>query len=671
MLRYYVLGLIAILVIAGNIGCTKGVPIIESMSSLSDSSGGGTPSDPGIPATPVGLVVDAAFSVASNWNDYIKMSAAGARENVACSSPSNVKYGSAGGCVHGGEIKKVVLPANFTSCVNLSLEDSLGVFNWRCEQTDSAVEFASLLKPGRGLSDLIAPGGPGTDPAWKKNAVTLFYKSTEGLKVVGESTPSVWWGNAIANAPVIGGTLAGSTGDQANVGKIYVVSSDLNISSTFTLDADKIALVTLGSAKISATSLTLFISNWSSPKEYFWLEGKLEGLIAPLMQAVSGKFAWSRFQNLSLKNFTQVPSIQIDSSEGLLIQNFLLRESEKFLITSSYITALDMRISFAKGDGLYLSGANNNSFHRLVVNSTGAVNLGVNLVDSSNNSFSQFAVLHAGANGVEISRVGGTTDNNIFTQGLISKTNGFGLLINASTSGSFINSVVSIDNQSYDFKSYATSVNFYNSVYDSSSFFSAPSWCGFGVGTCSSSGDFTDLTSIQGGFLTNATVNSNYSTLLDAITIGDFFSRLFLSLSFTSSGSINYIGAGSNYSLADWRLNANSPLYLRSFNGTAGDATTKNPESVVNADTGECSGEVAGTVTTGGGQTILYHAIEKAYDGEGDDDGLCEANETCYYAPNIGFYQGDSTIYPEVPHCRIVASNIKILKHGQYAVSGP
>jgi hypothetical protein len=41
--------------------------------------------------------------------------------------------------------------------------------------------------------------------------------------------------------------------------------------------------------------------------------------------------------------------------------------------------------------------------------------------------------------------------------------------------------------------------------------------------------------------------------------------------------------------------------------------------------------------------TFLLNAIESLLDGTGDEDGLCESNETCIYAPNFGFYQGETS----------------------------
>jgi hypothetical protein len=46
------------------------------------------------------------------------------------------------------------------------------------------------------------------------------------------------------------------------------------------------------------------------------------------------------------------------------------------------------------------------------------------------------------------------------------------------------------------------------------------------------------------------------------------------------------------------------------------------------------------TLTTAGGGTYLKLAIEEPSTDTGDNDGLCEANETCIYTPSIGVDQG-------------------------------
>jgi hypothetical protein len=84
----------------------------------------------------------------------------------------------------------------------------------------------------------------------------------------------------------------------------------------------------------------------------------------------------------------------------------------------------------------------------------------------------------------------------------------------------------------------------------------------------------------------------------------------------------------------DWRAVTGSAIHNKSGNGsTANGAFTAGST---------CPAEVAGSVTeTVNGNTFLRHADEIADDEIGDNDGLCESNESCIYAPNIGAYQGE------------------------------
>jgi hypothetical protein len=38
------------------------------------------------------------------------------------------------------------------------------------------------------------------------------------------------------------------------------------------------------------------------------------------------------------------------------------------------------------------------------------------------------------------------------------------------------------------------------------------------------------------------------------------------------------------------------------------------------------------------------HAVELINDRVGDDDGLCESDEACAFAPNLGAYQGQGAL---------------------------
>jgi hypothetical protein len=101
-------------------------------------------------------------------------------------------------------------------------------------------------------------------------------------------------------------------------------------------------------------------------------------------------------------------------------------------------------------------------------------------------------------------------------------------------------------------------------------------------------------------------------------------------------------------SILDLALKADDTL-LRNRNAlpTGNDVTTHQwfNSSGAPADQAACTGRVPGSSFVAGTPNrceslFLKHAWELLEDGAGDDDGLCESNETCEVARNIGGYQG-------------------------------
>ncbi len=91
-----------------------------------------------------------------------------------------------------------------------------------------------------------------------------------------------------------------------------------------------------------------------------------------------------------------------------------------------------------------------------------------------------------------------------------------------------------------------------------------------------------------------------------------------------------------NFLIWDSRPLSGDNLYDRSYSGTSVNGT-------LNIDGSPC---VANTVAstdylTSALGTFLRTAIEIAHDQVGNNNGLCEANEDCIFAPHIGAYQGD------------------------------
>ncbi len=96
--------------------------------------------------------------------------------------------------------------------------------------------------------------------------------------------------------------------------------------------------------------------------------------------------------------------------------------------------------------------------------------------------------------------------------------------------------------------------------------------------------------------------------------------------------------AGTVCQLWDWRLTEPAANPLRDRSG-AGDQVNDPFGSGVLCPAA-VDGDVVVTDQQDPPQTFLANAIELLGAG-GDDDGLCESNETCVYSPNFGAYQGE------------------------------
>ena len=89
--------------------------------------------------------------------------------------------------------------------------------------------------------------------------------------------------------------------------------------------------------------------------------------------------------------------------------------------------------------------------------------------------------------------------------------------------------------------------------------------------------------------------------------------------------------------------------------------------STISFSSGLCGGLLTGNDSlTVGSKIFLQHAIEIDDDGIGNDNGLCESNENCIYAPNIGSYQGEggiSSTYCTTASTGVNVTNAKIFKY--------
>ncbi|MFZ4404662.1 MAG: hypothetical protein ACOYOK_11220, partial [Pseudobdellovibrionaceae bacterium] len=92
--------------------------------------------------------------------------------------------------------------------------------------------------------------------------------------------------------------------------------------------------------------------------------------------------------------------------------------------------------------------------------------------------------------------------------------------------------------------------------------------------------------------------------------------------------------------VTDHRLSASDNILRNTIgNGSANGAWTDGALCPAIVD-----GNVAITNLNATPITFLKNAMEAMDDGIGNDNGLCESSETCIYAPNFGYYQGEGTL---------------------------
>lgn len=145
----------------------------------------------------------------------------------------------------------------------------------------------------------------------------------------------------------------------------------------------------------------------------------------------------------------------------------------------------------------------------------------------------------------------------------------------------------------------------------------------------------------------DASGSASYSILTSAAA-WQLFENPFRSWGLQGPMSSSSRGVCNSGSCAIWdlRASAGGPLYNRSLDGQSANGD-------LNLDGAHCNSlAIDGSATSSAaGKTFLRNAIEIIEDAVGDDNGLCEANEDCLWAPNIGSYQGYST--PTAGYCNL------------------
>ena len=578
----------------------------------------------------------------SNWNDYVSKNGANYIDasGSSCNKSASGFYST---CLNGGEIRQFEVPG-YASCTNLTASDALGAFNWVCDASTDPVRMVSTsLKQGKGLSDLI----DFTSPGWLNNTLTV---SANDIAVY--STPaSVWWNNPVSEVT--------ASGSLATAGTIYVVSADL--AAELTVDAPRIALVikpgvslsgdpgTPSAPIVSSSTVGDFAYYW---REFLWFEGAINAT------SETGGLYLRGVTNSVLKNVSVYGAgVTIAYSTGMLIDGISVANNSG---TGLYLTYTDHSIirnvvSSNNGTGIYLTYSRYNILTDLLMFSNASRGYDQAFQSAANTLINVTAI----NNGTGIS-MWDAVYQKLINVAAIRNSTGISDVMNANYNT--MRNIILADNE-LEGLLVAGTTNTYqghrkvggnarndciNQITNGSS--GCPTYTSTGISTSAS---FV-------AEVTTDTVNTDGLSgvaLYDNITQWLGFDNAYRgwglqgTAAYPDISNQGFCGTGLNCQIWDWSLalgdtGDNGAAVAHSVNALpTGDEFDIYPYRSIN-DEAICLALDAtwDTQYSSCKTNMLHDAVEMPSDGIGNDNGLCESNETCLYTPNIGAYQGHGAL---------------------------
>ena len=631
----------------------------------------------------------------ANWNDYIAPPASNLffRVSPYLRVPTSLfptDTACTAICAHAGELRKVLVSSK-TSCNNLSMSDSVGAFEWRCEDSQSPLFFYSVgFKKGKGLSDLLLSDGSD----WRSLSVTLSENSTN----LSTSAASKWWGNTIEtiNAAQMNPTSGNPRKFLNSAGKVYVLTQS-SASTGVEITADKVSLVTLPGVTLSSSTTLTASSNCFTQNCLLMTKNNFSWFEVKVSHAISGTYA---LKVESFKYNTRIHRSEITGSANAL---GIYISGIGSIISQSKISNLLTGISYASSTAF--NTVNNSEFSKLttaVHNSGSSYGVTYNSKFFANTNAIYFNAVQlmtvqsvlishstkgidsifssasfSVSNSLFVNNTDGIIDDSILNLNSISIINSSGAGLQAKTARvvntNLINNnkgYVSTNNQAatasetYSLTSannITNDIEFSNSAqnhyfYDSLNLGSGSSRCVYGTGltnigltsaNCLTAGmssinraEGISTSSLYEGFK-NDTLNAHgsngasgelYSNITDYFNFENW-SRVWSKYNATftwPSSDLSGSCSGGNCGIFDYSLKANAN-YLKNANG-------------VFAANQACPATVKGSVHFQIIQNLssfsksLRYAVEYTMDGKGNDNGMCEANEYCYFVPDNGSY---------------------------------
>jgi len=600
-----------------------------------------------------------------NWNDYISNNGATqfTASDMACSwvgfLPRSV-------CLHAGQYR--VMEINWrNSCDGLSATDVLGAFNWLCDDSTGVARMISTgLREGKYLSDLI--DWTVNPPVWIPNTVLV---ENNGMQYAASET-SVWWGNPIE--------VDNDGGSLATEGTIYVVTT--NADASYTLDADRIGFV-IQPGMILRNSVSVGTGMIYALQQYYmWLEGDIDAT----GNWAGMQLAWVHslvLSNVKVAN-ADVTDISFEgNSSGNLLKDIVLSNSMNGLRVELWslvdgLTSTNMsNIAIAPGINTTLIDITASNSMAGITNGYASGSIVYNLTSTNNASA-----------GVSSGRAG-----NIDIVNAAIVNNNVGITVNQSSArNSFINTVVTENTTGIMLQTFTIADYFSgllkvgNDVTDC--FIDPTSLIPSGLQdiTCANDADsdailtwdVSGIDSFVGRVVTDDLVNNsdvNGVALFDNITDWLGFEN-------------QYRGWGNNGLSVDdissrWQCSGELTCRIWDWslaNGDTGDHGSPVLLNVLSLPTGNDTLTHVWDISSSAGcdaipfaqwndvgstceSVVLRNAVEILDDGIGNENGLCESDETCLFTPNVGSYQGHGNLIPAGTFVDGIISGVTLLRY--------
>lgn len=520
----------------------------------------------------------------NNWNDYISYDGRDrfSAADTACDSTVD-PY-----CFHAGFMRYVDIPGK-TSCTGMTADDFLGVFEWFCDDTTNPARMiTSGIKTGKGLSDLI----DFDTERWKSNIVVIredgdFYTISE----------SGYW---CANPIVLNND--GSNGSDMAEGEIHIVT--INPNATYTFGADKVSLLIKPGVTLTGSATPNETIIYGEYRSFIWAEGRLN--------AESDNMGIDlRYTSFSALNNISVINAMFDG----IVLVYAIKN------TLSNITA-----SENGHDGIFMNSSPQNILKNVVANNN--VRDGVFLTGADANMFTDITTNH---NDYGIRVVTGS-DNNVFNQ-VTAKNNDTSIYHRNSDSNVFSN--VTTGNSTD------------------------------GLFIVDSSDDNTFSSIIANG-ATNSGIHQEdsgnvvYNNM--AVSASEYNIYLYTTYDNRFTGQLKLGTFGTNNCIVDTNINPGLIDETCANQGSSDAVLTTGIDLSTSfvTDSWEllaADSQIRDVVAIPDGNDVLTHtwintsttdflknAVEIPDDGIGNDNTLCESDETCLYTPNIGRYQGHGNL---------------------------